>query len=183
MSLQTRTETVSAAEVRYELEADSGLSDEAKQALAGAAAAGGVLEKRTTYRETSPIAIEKGAGWVLAFLDNFRQLLNAGITTQEMRIVAYVLDKMEYGNLVCLSQTATAKDFNCSQQAISKHFKSLEKRGFFVKSGGHLFVNSTIFAKGLATRMDEERRQHLAAAQDTRGGRFKTTLKVKKVKA
>ena len=183
MSLQTRTETVPAHEIAHELDAESGLTDEAKQALAGAAAAGGMLEKRITYRETSPVAIEKGAGWVMAFLDNFRQLLDAGVTTQEMRIVAYVLDKMEYGNLVCLSQTATAKDFGCSQQAISKHFKSLERRGFFVKKNGHLFVNSTIFAKGLATRMDQERRQHLTAAQDTRGGRFKTTLKVKQLKA
>jgi Firmicute plasmid replication protein (RepL). len=177
--LQTRSETVPAAEVPFELDAETGLTDEAKAALAGAAAAGGVIEKRTTYRETSPVAIEKGAGWVMAFLDNFRQLLDAGLTTQEMKIVAYVLEKMEYGNLVCLSQTATAKDFNCSQQAISKHFKSLEKRGFFVKRGGHLFVNSAIFAKGLATRMDEERRSHLTAAQETHGGRYKPTLKAK----
>ena len=46
----------------------------------------------------------------------------------------------------------------------------------------HLFVNSTIFAKGLATRMDKQRRQHLTAAQDTRGGKFKATIKVKKSK-
>jgi len=179
MTFQTRAETIPAAEVRDELDAETGLSDEAKQALAGAAAAGGVIEKRTTYRETSPVAIEKGAGFCLAFIGNFRQLLDAGTTTQEMKIVAYVLEKMEYGNLVSLSQKATAKDFGCSQQAISKHFKSLEKRGFFVRQGGHLFVNSTIFAKGLGTRMDEERRQHLTAAQDTRGGRFKPTLKAK----
>ena len=179
MSLQTKTETVPPAEVRYELDADTGLSDEAKQALAGAAALGGVIEKRTTWRETSPVAIEKGAGFCLAFLGNFRQLLDAGTTTQEMKVVAYVLEKMEYGNLVCLSQSAIAKDFGCSQQAISKHFKSLAQRGFFVKSGGHLFVNSTIFAKGLATRMDKERQDHLTSAHDTRGGRFAPTLKAK----
>ncbi|WP_448229177.1 replication/maintenance protein RepL [Pseudoxanthomonas mexicana] len=182
MSLQTRTETVPADEVLNELDAETGLSDEAKQALAGAAANGGSLEKNTTWREVSPTSIEKGAGWVMAFLENFRQLLDAGITTHEMKIVAYVLEKMEYGNLVCLSQTATAQDFGCSQQAISKHFKSLEKRGFFVKKDRHLFVNSTIFAKGLATRMDKQRRQHLTAAQDTRGGKFKATIKVKKSK-
>lgn len=183
MSLQTRTETVPADEVLNELDAETGLTDEAKQALAGAAANGGSLQKKTTWREVSPTSIAKGAGFCLAFFDNFRQLLDAGTTTQEMKIVAYVLEKMEYGNLVRLSQTATAKDFSCSQQAISKHFKSLEKRGFFVKRDGHLFVNSTIFAKGLATRMDEKRRQHLATAQDTCGGRFKTTLKAKKYNA
>lgn len=179
MSFQTRTETVPADEVRNELDAESGLTDDAKQALAGAAAAGGVIEKRTTYRETSPVAIEKGAAFCLAFLGNFRQLLDAGTTTHEMKVVAYVLERMEYGNLVSLSQTAMANDFGCSRQAISKHFKSLEKRGFFVRKDGHLFVNSTIFAKGLATRMDKERRQHLTAAQDTRGGRFAPTLKAK----
>lgn len=182
MSFQTRTETVPAHEVPHELDAETGLTDEAKQALAGAVVSGGLIEKRTFWRETSPVAIEKGAGFCLAFLGNFRQLLDAGTTTQEMKVVAYVLEKMEYGNLVCLSQTAIAKEFGCSQQAISKHFKSLEKRGFFVRKDGHLFVNSTIFAKGLATRMDEKRRQHLTAAQDTRGGRFKMTLKAKKPK-
>ena len=94
MTFQTRAETIPAAEVRDELDAETGLTDEAKQALAGAAAAGGVIEKRTIYRETSPVAIEKGAGFCLAFIGNFRQLLDAGTTTQEMKIVAYVLEKM-----------------------------------------------------------------------------------------
>ena len=179
MSFQTRTETVPADEVLNELDAETGLTDEAKQALAGAAANGGRIEKTTTWRETSPTSIAKGAGYCLAFLSNFRQLLAAGTTTHEMKVVAYVLERMEYGNLVSLSQTAMANDFGCSRQAISKHFKSLEKRGFFVRKDGHLFVNSTIFAKGLATRMDKERRQHLTAAQDTRGGRFAPTLKAK----
>ena len=62
MSLQTRTETVPADEVLNELDAETGLSDEAKQALAGAAANGGSLEKHTTWREVSPTSIEKGAG-------------------------------------------------------------------------------------------------------------------------
>lgn len=183
MSLQTRTEIVPADEVLNELDAETGLTDEAKQALAGAAANGGSLEKKTTWSEVSPTSIAKGAGFCLAFFDNFRQLLDAGTTTQEMKIVAYVLEKMEYGNLVSLSQTAVAKDFSCSQQAISKHFKSLERRGFFVRQGGHLFVNSTIFVKGLSTRMNQERRQQLTAAQDTRGGKFKKTLKAKEHRA
>lgn len=179
MTLQNRTETIAGQEALYELEAETGLTDEAKQALAGVIAAGGQIEKKTNWRETSPVAIEKGAAFCLAFLGNFRQLLDAGTTTHEMKVVAYVLERMEYGNLVSLSQTAMANDFGCSRQAISKHFKSLEKRGFFVRKDGHLFVNSTIFAKGLATRMDKERRQHLTAAQDTRGGRFAPTLKTK----
>ena len=182
MTLQTRTETVPAHETPHELDAETGLTDEAKQALAGVIAAGGFIEKTTNWRETSPVAIAKGAEFCLAFLGNFRQLLDAGTTTHEMKIVAYVLEKMEFGNLVSLSQTSMANDFGCSRQAISRHFKSLEKRGFFVKKDGHLFVNSTIFAKGLATRMDEERRHNLATAQDTRGGRFKETLKTKKPK-
>ena len=47
MTFQTRVETVPVDEVRNELDAESGLTDDAKQALAGAAAAGGVIEKRT----------------------------------------------------------------------------------------------------------------------------------------
>lgn len=128
--LQTKIETVPTSETAFEMDAETGVTPEAKEAMLAVIAAGGTIEKRTTYKETSPVSIEKGAGFCLTFIDNFRQLLDAGTTTAEFKIVAYVLEKMEYGNLVCLSQTAVAKDFNCSQQAISKHFKSLEKRGF-----------------------------------------------------
>ncbi len=179
MSLQTKIELVAADEAIYEIEAESGLTASAKEALAGAIAAGGNIEKRTTFRETSPTSFEKGAEYALAFLDNFLSLLDAGISPQEMKIAAITLKKMEYGNLVSLSQSALAKELGMSRQLVNKHFKTLEKKGFFVKEGGHLFVNSTIFVKGLSTRMDAERRANLNAAHDTKNGAFKQTLRSK----
>lgn len=175
----TNIELFAADDAIYEIDAETGLSEQAKEALTGAITAGGIVEKRVLFKETSPVSIAKGAEFCLAFLGNFRQLLDAGTTLQEMKIVAYVLEKMEYGNLVSLSQTAIAKDLGCSRQAISKHFKSLEKRGFFVKEGGHLFVNSTIFVKGLSTRMDADRRASINTAHDTKSGKFKRTLRAK----
>lgn len=177
MTFQAKTETLTGLDIALEIDADTGLNDEARQAIAGVVAAGGIVEKNTHWREASPISIEKGAGFCLAFLDNFLSLLDSGLSPQEMKVAAYTLRQMEYGNLVCLSQTSIAIDLGLHRQAVNRHFRSLEAKGFFVKKDGHLFVNSAIFAKGLATRMDADRIANLASAHDTRAGKYKPTLK------
>lgn len=182
MSFQTRTETVSGLAALHDVDAETGLTDEAKQDITNHLQAGGNIAHNSTWRPVGPISTDKNAQYVMAFLDNFMTLLATGITQQEMKIAAYVLKQMEFGNLVSLSQTAMAVDFKCSRQVISKHFKSLEKKGFFVKKDGHLFVNSTIFIKGLSHKMDADRVSNLKTAHDTKAGKFAPSLRAKPTK-
>ncbi|KAF1689274.1 replication/maintenance protein RepL [Pseudoxanthomonas taiwanensis] len=179
MTLQNRTETVPASEIPYEIDAEAGLTEAAKQALLEAAAAGATLEKTAYYRERGPVSFEDEAYFCLTFLDNFISFLDTGLSPQELKVAAYTLRQMEYGNLVCLSQTSIANDLGLHRQAVNRHFRTLTAKGFFVKKNGHTFVNSTLFAKGLTTRMTPERVANIKDAHDTRGGKFKPTLKAR----
>ena len=72
---------------------------------------------------------------------------------------------MEYGNLINLSQSTIAKNLNLAKSNVSYYFKNLKKKNILVEKDGHVFMNSNIFSKGLAHRLDEEKRKNLKSAQ------------------
>ena len=103
--------------------------------------------------------------FVLAFTDNLVELSKLNISKNELKVICYILQIMEYGNLINLNQTAVAKAIGIDKGNISKIFKRLTEKQIFIKIDGHLFMNSNLFAKGLSSKLDEEKRNNLKNAK------------------
>lgn len=107
--------------------------------------------------------------FTIAFTENWFNLIQkSGITSVESKIVFYILDKMEFGNLISIKQSAIAKAIDMPTSNISRCFKSLIKKNILVKdSSGNTFMNSNLFSKGLSNRMSKEKYDNLKKAQLT----------------
>lgn len=103
--------------------------------------------------------------FVIAFVDNLEALAKLNLKPNEFRIIVEIVKVMEYGNLINLSQSTIAKNLNLAKSNVSYYFKNLKKKNILVEKDGHVFMNSNIFSKGLAHRLDEEKRKNLKSAQ------------------
>lgn len=104
--------------------------------------------------------------FVIAFTSNLRALADLNISQNELKIITYILEVMEYGNLISINQSAIAKDLNIHRSNVSYNFKKLIQKGILIKKNGHIFMNSNLFAKGLSHKMNKERRKNIYSAQD-----------------
>lgn len=120
------------------------------------------LSITTKIQNNDKPKVSLGGEFVMAFVDN---LITLDLTPNEFKIMAYVLKWMEFGNLIGLSQKKVGEDLNISKSNVSRIYKSLEQKDIFVKVEGHLFVNSNIFCKGLAHKLDKEKRDKLIACR------------------
>lgn len=125
------------------------------------------VEATTIIKEKTVRTIKKG--YVISFTENwFRVVQEVGITAIENRIICYIVDKMEYGNLVSISQKAIAESLKSSQPSISRSWKNLIEKNILIKDEeGNVFVNSNLFSKGLSTKLSKEKYQNLKNAQIT----------------
>ena len=58
--------------------------------------------------------------FVILFLENFDRLITElKINTSELRVLIYILKKMEFGNLVSLSQTSIVKALDMNKSNVS----------------------------------------------------------------
>ena len=103
--------------------------------------------------------------FVITFVDNLEALAKLNLKPNEFRIIVEIVKVMEYGNLINLSQSTIAKNLNLAKSNVSYYFKNLKKKNILVEKDGHVFMNSNIFSKGLAHRLDEEKRKNLKSAQ------------------
>ena len=55
------------------------------------------------------------ADFVLAFTSNLRQLAELNISQNELKIITYILEIMEFGNLICINQSAITKKVRISK--------------------------------------------------------------------
>ncbi len=137
-----------------------------------------LLENNTAVKITTHIAKDKKATikseFVIAFPENLQVLADMKISPRELKVIAYLLQVMQFGNLLSFSQKQACTDLIIDKASMSRIFKSLKKKGVLIDNNGHTYVNSNLFSKGLKQGMDKERRQHLKSAQSSSNG-FKDT--------
>lgn len=105
--------------------------------------------------------------FVIAFTTNLRALADLNISQNELKVICYILEVMEFGNLISINQTAIAKALDLHKSNVSYVFKKLIAKNILIKKDGHTFMNSNLFAKGLNQSMNEDRRKSLRTAQST----------------
>lgn len=103
--------------------------------------------------------------FVMAFTSNLRALAELNISQNELKVITYILEVMEYGNLISINQTSIANELGLHKSNVSYVFKKLVAKNILVKKDGHTFMNSNLFAKGLNHKITEERRNNLRSAQ------------------
>ena len=87
------------------------------------------------------------ADFVLAFTSNLRQLAELNISQNELKVITYILEVMEFGNLICINQSAIAKELGLAKSNVSYTFKKLRNKNILIENNGHLFMNSSLFQK------------------------------------
>lgn len=106
------------------------------------------------------------AQFVVAFTSNLRQLAELNISQNELKIITYILEVMEYGNLISISQAAIARNTGIAKSNVSHNFKKLKDKNILIlDKDGNLLMNSALFQKGLSHSMNKERIEHLKNAQ------------------
>lgn len=105
--------------------------------------------------------------FVILFLENFDRLITElKLNTSELRVLIYILKKMEYGNLVSLSQVSIVKALNMNKSNVSVVFNKLIKKDVLIKdSDGNMYVNSNLVMKGLRHRLSREKKENLKKSQ------------------
>lgn len=104
--------------------------------------------------------------FVIAFTENLLNFSKLNITKNQLLVVCYILEKMEYGNLISLNQSAIAKELEIHRSNVSRVFKQLrEKEIIIADADDNLFMNSNLFSKGLKHKLDERRRTNLKKAK------------------
>lgn len=103
--------------------------------------------------------------YVVAYPSNLRALAALNLSASELKVVVYILDAMEWGNLIGFSQKAACEALGMKKSNMSTVFRKLHDKGVIVENDGHMYVNSNLFAKGLRENMYPETRKRLSAAQ------------------
>ena len=93
--------------------------------------------------------------FVILFLENFDRLITQlKLTTTELRVLIYILKKMEYGNLLTLNQKSVcvALDMKSSNVLVLDDEKNM-------------YINSNLVMKGLKHRLPADKRENLKKSQ------------------
>ena len=124
---------------------------------------GGDVKVTTIVQNEKKVSLKEQ--FVMAFTSNLRALAELNISQNELKVITYILEVMEYGNLISINQTSIAKELNLHKSNVSYVFKKLIAKNILIKKDGHTFMNSNLFAKGLNHKLTEERRNNLRTAQ------------------
>lgn len=105
--------------------------------------------------------------FVILFLENFDRLITElKINTSELRVLIYILKKMEYGNLVSLSQASIVKALGMNKSNVSVIFSKLISKSVLIKDeDGNMYVNSNIVMKGLKHKLSGDKKENLKKSQ------------------
>lgn len=105
--------------------------------------------------------------FVILFLENFDRLITElHLTTTELRVLVFILKKMEYGNLINLNQTAVCNSLDMKKSNVSLIFKKLKEKKVLIEDvEKNLYVNSNLVMKGLKHKLDKTRMNNLKTAQ------------------
>lgn len=145
---------------------DFEIEESKKAEMAKLIEGGGTVKVTQTFNLDKKATVK--ADFVLAFTSNLRQLAELNISQNELKIITYILEVMEFGNLICINQSAIAKELGLAKSNVSYTFKKLRSKNILIEKNGHLFMNSSLFQKGLSHSLTTERREHLKSAQHTK---------------
>ncbi|WP_250218512.1 DNA-binding protein [Escherichia coli] len=99
------------------------------------------------------------------FTKNFQQLAELDISKNELKVIARILNIMEFGNCFHISQAKLCRDLDIKKSNMSLVFKKLKKKGIIIDKDGDLFMNSNIFLKGQAHSINAKQRPNVKKAQ------------------
>ncbi len=127
----------------------------------------------STHKDTTNIysrkenikSIKKDVDYVHMFTKNFQQLAELDISKNELKVIARILNIMEFGNCFHISQAKLCRDLDIKKSNMSLVFKKLKKKGFIIDKDGDLFMNSNIFLKGQAHSINAKQRPNVKKAQ------------------
>jgi len=122
-------------------------------------------EMRYIARKEGIRSITKGIDYVHMFTKNFEQLANMDISSNELKVIAKILNKMEFGNCFHVSQAKLCKELNIKKSNMSIIFKKLKSKSIIIDKDGDLFMNSNIFLKGQYHTINEKQRPNVQKAQ------------------
>lgn len=122
-------------------------------------------EIRYIARKEGIRSIAKGVDYVHMFTKNFEQLANMDISSNELKVIAKILNKMEFGNCFHVSQAKLCKELNIKKSNMSIIFKKLKSKAIIIDKDGDLFMNSNIFLKGQYHTINEKQRPNVQKAQ------------------
>lgn len=127
------------------------------------------LQSNTYTEDNSNKKISFKNEFVIAFTDNLETLaFELNVSNAELRVITYILKKMEFGNLISLKQSAIAEAIGMKKANMSLIFKKLKDKKILVEDEEkNLYMNSNIFAKGLNHRMKKEKREDLKKSKLT----------------
>ncbi|EAQ2260629.1 hypothetical protein C4Z15_016240 [Enterobacter hormaechei subsp. xiangfangensis] len=105
--------------------------------------------------------------FVILFLENFDRLITQlKLTTTELRVLIYILKKMEYGNLLTLNQKSVCVALNMKSSNVSAIFSKLKQKGVLVfDDEKNMYINSNLVMKGLKHRLPADKRENLKRSQ------------------
>lgn len=87
--------------------------------------------------------------FVLLFYENLREIIEEyDLNTTNLRVLLVLIEKMEFGNLVQLNQSALAKELGMQRQNLHRAFKKLKDIGLLLEIDSSLYVNPHVIAKG-----------------------------------
>jgi len=110
-------------------------------------------------------SIKKDVDYVHMFTKNFQQLAELDISKNELKVIARILNIMEFGNCFHISQAKLCRDLDIKKSNMSLVFKKLKNKGIIIDRDGDLFMNSNIFLKGQAHSINAKQRPNVKKAQ------------------
>lgn len=127
----------------------------------------------STHKDTTNIytrkenikSIKKDIDYVHMFTRNFQQLADLDISKNELKVIARILNIMEFGNCFHISQAKLCRELDIKKSNMSLVFKKLKAKGIIIDRGGDLFMNSNIFLKGQAHSINAKQRPNVRKAQ------------------
>ena len=127
----------------------------------------------STHKDTTNIysrkenikSIKKDVDYVHMFTKNFQQLAELDISKNELKVIARILNIMEFGNCFHISQAKLCRELDIKKSNMSLVFKKLKKKGIIIDKEGDLFMNSNIFLKGQAHSINAKQRPNVKKAQ------------------
>ncbi|CRY75412.1 DNA-binding protein [Yersinia intermedia] len=111
-------------------------------------------------------SIKKDIDYVHMFTRNFQQLADLDISKNELKVIARILNIMEFGNCFHISQAKLCRDLDIKKSNMSLVFKKLKGKGIIIDRDGDLFMNSNIFLKGQAHSINAKQRPNVRKAQE-----------------
>lgn len=111
-------------------------------------------------------SIKKDIDYVHMFTRNFQQLADLDISKSELKVIARILNIMEFGNCFHISQAKLCRELDIKKSNMSLVFKKLKAKGIIIDRDGDLFMNSNIFLKGQAHSINAKQRPNVRKAQE-----------------